>query len=101
MASLYEKKGCSMIFYPSAFNISTGSLHWDLLAKMRALDNQVFVALISPSRTDIGEYEAWGHSCIVNPFGEFISGAVGHEEEIIYCEIGETSFLKHLNYCKF
>lgn len=34
----------------------------------RAVDNQVYVATVSPARDDKASYVAWGHSTIVNPW---------------------------------
>ncbi len=36
MANLYQKNGCSMLFYPGAFNLTTGPAHWELLIRSRA-----------------------------------------------------------------
>lgn len=32
--------GARLLVYPSAFNMTTGPLHWDLLTRARAVDNQ-------------------------------------------------------------
>lgn len=53
-----------------AFNTTTGPLHWELLLRARAVDNQLFVAACSPSRSETASYEAWGHSTVVSPNGE-------------------------------
>lgn len=75
------------MFYPGAFNTTTGPLHWKLLARARAVDNQVFTILCSPSR-DVGSggYQAYGHSMVVDPFGKVIAEA-GEEDEIVYAEL--------------
>ena len=53
---------------PGAFNMTTGPAHWELLARGRAVDNQVYVASISPARDENASYVAWGHSTLVNPW---------------------------------
>ena len=53
-----------------AFNTTTGPLHWELLLRGRAVDNQLFVAACSPARSDSASYKAWGHSTVVSPNGE-------------------------------
>ena len=55
--------------------------------KGRAVDNQIYVAVVSPARDETADYRAWGHSTCVNPYGDIISKA-GHEQEITYAEIG-------------
>ncbi|CAB4066790.1 NIT2 [Lepeophtheirus salmonis] len=77
---------CRLIIYPGAFNMTTGPAHWELLARARALDNQLYVAVNSPARDPDAEYVAWGHSSIIDPWGRVISKA-GVEEEIIYADI--------------
>jgi omega-amidase len=53
----------------------------------RALDNQVYVAGVSPARDEKATYIAWGHSTIVNPWGEVVAKASA-EAAIIYADIG-------------
>lgn len=86
LAQLYSRKGCQLLVYPGAFNMTTGPAHWELLQRARALDNQVFVATASPARDETASYVAWGHSTVVSPWGEVISKA-GPEEEVIYADI--------------
>ena len=67
--------------------ILLGPAHWELLAKGRALDNQVFVATVSPARDEKADYVAWGHSTIVDPFATVVASAAGGGEEIVYADI--------------
>lgn len=86
LAQLYSRKGCQLLVYPGAFNMTTGPAHWELLQRARAVDNQVFVATASPARDQTASYVAWGHSTVVSPWGDVISKA-GPEEEVIYADI--------------
>ncbi|XP_076004729.1 omega-amidase NIT2 [Genypterus blacodes] len=86
LAQLYSREGCQVLVYPGAFNMTTGPAHWELLQRARALDNQVYVATASPARDESASYVAWGHSTVVNPWGEVISKA-GAEEAVIYADI--------------
>ncbi|CAL8255402.1 unnamed protein product [Merluccius merluccius] len=86
MAQLYSKMGCELLVYPGAFNMTTGPAHWELLQRARALDNQLYVATASPARDETSSYIAWGHSTVVNPWGEVIS-STGSEEAVVYAEI--------------
>ena len=45
---------------------SAGPAHWELLMRSRALDNQVYVAAVSPARNESGTYHAWGHSSFIS-----------------------------------
>lgn len=75
----------AMVF-PSAFNTVTGPMHWHLLARSRAVDNQIYTILCSPARNLESSYHAYGHSLVCNPKGEIIAEA-GEGEEIIYAEL--------------
>ncbi|KAL0906883.1 hypothetical protein M5K25_025413 [Dendrobium thyrsiflorum] len=54
LAVLYAARGAHLICYPGAFNMTTGPLHWELLQRARAADNQVCEA--SPSSSYFSEY---------------------------------------------
>ncbi|KAJ6662663.1 hypothetical protein lerEdw1_011303 [Lerista edwardsae] len=86
LAQIYTQKGCQLLVYPGAFNLITGPAHWELLQRGRAIDNQVYVATASPARDERASYVAWGHSTVVNPWGEVIVKA-GIEETVIYADI--------------
>ncbi|QEK12852.1 carbon-nitrogen hydrolase family protein [Crassaminicella thermophila] len=83
---LMALEGAEIIVVPAAFNMTTGPAHWDILLRARALDNQVYFIAASPSRNMEAAYHAYGHSSIVNPWGEIISKA-DENECIIYGEI--------------
>ena len=79
---LMTKEGCRMLIFPSAFNTTTGPLHWQLLARSRAVDNQLFVTMVSPARNMKSNYHAYGHSICVDPWGKIV--CEGDEKENIY-----------------
>lgn len=80
-----KSKAFAMV-YPGAFNTVTGPLHWHLLARSRAIDNQIYVILVSPSRNLNLSYHAFGHSLVVDPNGNIIAEA-GEDEEIVFAEL--------------
>ncbi|KAG5890845.1 hypothetical protein JTB14_016278 [Gonioctena quinquepunctata] len=81
-AKLYRLQGCKILIFPAAFNMTTGPIHFELLQRARAVDNQLFVYAISPARNDKG-YIAWGHSQVTNPWGKVIAQAKDKEEIIV------------------
>ena len=90
LATIAARKGCFLLLYPGAFNLTTGALHWSLQARARAMDNQVYVALCSPARDMEASYHAWGHSMAVDPNAQVLTEA-GEGEEIVYADLqGET-----------
>ncbi|OZJ04669.1 Hydrolase [Bifiguratus adelaidae] len=80
------RKGCIAMIYPAAFNMTTGPMHWELLQRARAVDNQMYVAACSPARDTSAGYVAWGHSTIVDPSGGVIA-TTEDAEDIVYADI--------------
>jgi len=60
---------------PSAFTMKTGEVHWFPLLKARAVENQCFV--IAPNQTGHhgGNRNSYGHSMILDPWGEVLAEA--------------------------
>jgi predicted amidohydrolase len=79
-------KGAEIIIVPAAFNTVTGPPHWQALFQARAIENQVFILAASQARVDKSQYQAYGHSLIVDPWGT-IKAEAGIGEEIIYTEL--------------
>eukprot|EP00817_Percolomonadidae_sp_ATCC50343_P007257 CAMPEP_0117432244 /NCGR_PEP_ID=MMETSP0758-20121206/11756_1 /TAXON_ID=63605 /ORGANISM="Percolomonas cosmopolitus, Strain AE-1 (ATCC 50343)" /LENGTH=314 /DNA_ID=CAMNT_0005222015 /DNA_START=41 /DNA_END=982 /DNA_ORIENTATION=- len=73
----------SLMIYPGAFNMTTGPAHWQLLARGRAVDNQLYVALCSPARDEDAGYVAYGHSLMVDPYGEVLNEAEGAAKTMV------------------
>ncbi|OCF33227.1 hydrolase [Kwoniella heveanensis CBS 569] len=72
MAMIAARQGCVAMIYPAAFNTTTGPMHWTILQKARAIDNQIYVAMCSPARHPEASYQAYGHSSVVNPLGDVL-----------------------------
>ncbi|KAG8885605.1 hypothetical protein FRB97_000513 [Tulasnella sp. 331] len=85
-AMIAARKGCVAMIYPGAFNLTTGPLHWELLARGRAVDNQIYVAMCSPARDLSADYHAWGHSMVVDPLAVKLTEA-GENEAIVWATI--------------
>ena len=47
---------------------TTGPAHWELLTRARALDNQLYIATVSPARDETATYHACGHNTLVSPW---------------------------------
>ena len=80
---LCREMGAEFLVFPSLFTVPTGEMRWDILRKIRALDNQAYFAFVSSSRPiDIPElYQPYGGSSVVDPMGQVISDS-GYEETI-------------------
>ncbi|KAF8502463.1 carbon-nitrogen hydrolase [Gautieria morchelliformis] len=89
MAMVAARRGCAVMIYPGAFNLTTGPMHWELLQRARAVDNQIYVATCSPARDMAAEYHAWGHSSVVSPIGDVVA-TTDEQESIVYADIDPT-----------
>ncbi|XP_073256280.1 omega-amidase NIT2-A-like [Porites lutea] len=94
MAQVYTQQGCKLLLYPGAFNMTTGPAHWEPLIRSRALDNQLYVAAVSPARDEEATYVAWGHSTVISPWGDVVAKA-DHNEQILYSEI-DLNYLEQI-----
>ena len=86
LSRIMAEKGALILIYPGAFNMTTGPAHWELLFRSRALDNQVYTIGVAPALNKTASYHSYGHSIIVNPWGEVIVQA-DEKEQIIIREI--------------
>jgi predicted amidohydrolase len=69
------KSGADFLAIPSAFTRKTGEAHWHVLLRARAIENGCFVfAAAQAGRHESGR-ETYGHSLIVDPWGEIIAEA--------------------------
>ncbi len=79
-------RGAEVLVYPAAFSVPTGSAHWHVLLRARAVDNQVFVLAASPARPEGDGYVPYGHSLAVGPWGNVLAEA-GVGEELVLAEL--------------
>lgn len=72
--------GADLIAIPSAFTFQTGSDHWEVLLRARAIETQCYVAAPGQSGLfDKGKYMNFGHSMIVDPWGLVVAQASNRE----------------------
>jgi deaminated glutathione amidase len=68
-------RGARVLAVPSAFTLTTGRDHWEVLLRARAIENQAFV--LAPNQ--VGEappnYSSYGRSTIVDPWGVVLATA--------------------------
>ena len=93
LARIMVENGAQILFYPGAFNMTTGPAHWELLFRSRALDNQVFCVGVAPALNESASYHSYGHSIITNPWGEVITQA-DEKEDLIIAEIDVSEIKK-------
>lgn len=64
--------GAEILAVPAAFTRTTGAAHWHVLNRARAIENGSFVIAPCAIGDVPGGGESYGHSLIVNPWGEVL-----------------------------
>jgi nitrilase len=63
---------CDVLCVPAAFTHTTGRAHWELLLRARAIENQCYVLAAAQGGMHANGRRTWGHSMIVDPWGEVL-----------------------------
>ena len=69
------KKGAQIILMPAAFTVPSGKAHWEVMLRSRAIENSFFVIATDMCGTHHTNRKTYGHSILVNPWGEIIAKA--------------------------
>ena len=69
------KKGADFFSIPAAFTYTTGQSHWHTLIKARAIENGCFVFAAAQCGYHKNGRRTFGHSLIVDPWGNIIAEA--------------------------
>ncbi len=64
---------CDVLSVPAAFTHTTGRAHWELLLRARAVENQCYVLAAAQGGLHENGRRTWGHSMIVDPWGEVLA----------------------------
>jgi deaminated glutathione amidase len=64
---------CDVLSVPAAFTHTTGQAHWELLLRARAVENQCYVLAAAQGGTHENGRRTWGHSLVVDPWGEVLA----------------------------
>ena len=88
--ALFEALGrqrCDVIAIPAAFTVPTGRAHWHLLQRARAVEASAWVV----AAAQVGEHadgrRTYGHSLVVDPWGEVVLDLGGESPGVGFAEI--------------
>ncbi len=91
--ALFEALGrarCDCIAIPAAFTVPTGSAHWHVLQRARAIEASAFVV----AAAQVGEHEdgrqTYGNSLVVDPWGEVLLDIGGEQAGLEFADIDLT-----------
>jgi len=65
--------GANVLVIPAAFTKITGRAHWEVLLRARAIETQSYVVAANQVGVHSNQRETWGHSMIIDPWGEIIA----------------------------
>lgn len=64
---------CTLLTLPAAFTYTTGKPHWEILLRARAIENQCYVLASGQGGHHINGRHTFGHSMLIDPWGEIIA----------------------------
>jgi deaminated glutathione amidase len=70
--SALAKAAVDVICVPAAFTVPTGRAHWHTLLRARAIEAEAFVIAAGQSGTHADGRETYGHSLVVDPWGDIV-----------------------------
>jgi deaminated glutathione amidase len=74
---------------PAAFTYTTGQVHWDVLIRARAIENQSYFVASAQGGSHENGRKTWGHSMIVDPWGK-VCKVLEENAGIITQELSQT-----------
>jgi len=70
---LYRSFGAmDLLVVPAAFTYTTGSVHWEILLRARAIENQCYVLAAGQTGHHPNGRHTWGHSMLIDPWGKIV-----------------------------
>lgn len=81
------RRSCDVIAVPAAFTVPTGEAHWHVLLRARAIEASAYVV----AAAQVGEHQdgrrTYGHSLVVDPWGEVLLDMGGDTPGLGFAEI--------------
>lgn len=79
--------GAKIIAAPAAFTRITGEAHWHVLLRSRAIENGCFIIAPAQGGTHEDGRETYGHSLIIDPWGEILAEGNGTDTGVVLAKI--------------
>ncbi|KAF1410948.1 Deaminated glutathione amidase, partial [Spheniscus mendiculus] len=68
-----RRAGAEILTYPSAFTVPTGSAHWEVLLRARAIESQCYVVAAAQTGKNHERRTSYGHALVVDPWGAVVA----------------------------
>lgn len=78
---------CDAIAVPAAFTKPTGEAHWHVLLRARAIEASAFVIAAAQVGTHEDGRQTYGHSLVIDPWGEVLLDMGGEAPGLGFCDI--------------
>ena len=88
--ALYETLGrvsCDVIAIPSAFTVPTGSAHWHVMQRARAIEATAYVVCAAQVGVHADGRSTYGHSMVIDPWGEVLLDMGGEAAGLAFAEV--------------
>ena len=88
--ALFEELGrrkCDAITIPAAFTKPTGAAHWHVLLRARAIEASAYVIAAAQVGKHEDGRETYGHSLVVDPWGEVLLDMGGEEPGLGFVDL--------------
>lgn len=69
----YGRAEATVIFVPSAFTVPTGTAHWEVLLRARAIETGAYIVASAQGGHHADGRETYGHSLLVDPWGHVLA----------------------------
>lgn len=79
----YAQAGVDLLLAPSAFTHTTGQAHWEVLLRVRAIENLAFVMAAAQGGLHENGRRTWGHTMLVDPWGLVMAQRAEHEGVVL------------------
>ncbi len=81
------QRRCDAIAVPAAFTRPTGAAHWHVMLRARAIEASAFIIASAQVGSHEDGRETYGHSLVVDPWGEVLLDMGGEAPGLGFCEI--------------
>ncbi len=92
---LLSQQGAEIFILPAAFTVKTGLAHWEVLLRARAIENLCYLVAPAQCGTALNGRSTYGHSMIIDPWGEILSEAPCDQPAFISAEV-DLAYLHHV-----
>ncbi|VAW16490.1 FIG003879: Predicted amidohydrolase [hydrothermal vent metagenome] len=96
-ASLYRQlalAGAHIISAPAAFTVPTGTAHWQVLIRARAIETGCYIIAAAQGGAHENGRTTYGHSMIVDPWGKIIAQKKDYAPGLIMAKINTKEVKK-------